>query len=124
MATASYESGAVRKMVVLRGSVWGRNARERSVFWPVRSLCTDLVCISFLPLLQEVRTICKTRNQFILIVNVAPMVWHGREPGALHEQGCTSWTAIAPRTGWSTVLYAPYNCCIQGIHSHIFHPHT
>src|SRR5713101_7984565 len=56
----------VRKMVGLRGSVWGGNVRDRSVFWPVRSLCTDLACISFLPLLQEVRTIYKTCNQFIV----------------------------------------------------------
>src|SRR6266446_3380027 len=64
MATASYESGAVRKMVGLRGSVWGGNARDRRVFWPLRSLRTDLACIRFLPRLQEVRTIYKTRNQF------------------------------------------------------------
>ena len=30
----------------------------------MRSCCTDLVCVSFLPRLQEVRSIDKTRNQF------------------------------------------------------------
>src|SRR5712691_7825386 len=64
-ATASYESGAVRKM---RATLWqsvGGNARDRCVFWAMRSCCTDLVCVSFLPRLQEVRSIDKTRNQFI-----------------------------------------------------------
>jgi hypothetical protein len=37
MATASCESGAVRKMVGFRGRVWGRNARDRRVFWSVGS---------------------------------------------------------------------------------------
>ena len=37
MATASCESGAVRKMVGYRGRVWGRNTRDRRVFWPIRS---------------------------------------------------------------------------------------
>ena len=36
-ATASYESGAVRKMVGFRGRVGGGNARDRRVFWPVHS---------------------------------------------------------------------------------------
>src|SRR6266436_4565983 len=67
MATASYESGAVRKMVGLRGSVGDGNARDRRVVWPVRSLRTDLACIRFLPRLQEVRTIDKTRNQFMVM---------------------------------------------------------
>jgi hypothetical protein len=34
---ASGKSGAVRKMVGLRDSVWGRHVRDRRVFWPVRS---------------------------------------------------------------------------------------
>jgi hypothetical protein len=52
------------KCVVLRGRAWGGNARDHSVFWPVRSLDTDRTWISFLPLLQKVRSIHKTRNQF------------------------------------------------------------
>src|SRR5437660_11601696 len=35
MATASYESGAIRKMVGLHGSAGGGNARDRRVFWPM-----------------------------------------------------------------------------------------
>jgi tetratricopeptide (TPR) repeat protein len=35
--TALYESGAVRKMAGLRGRVGGGNARDRRVFWPIRS---------------------------------------------------------------------------------------
>jgi hypothetical protein len=52
------------KCVGLRGRAWDGHARDRCVFWPVRFVCTDLACISFLPLLQEVRSIYKTRNQF------------------------------------------------------------
>src|SRR3989442_2281827 len=33
-AIVSYERGAVRKMVGLRGRVWGGNARDRRVFGP------------------------------------------------------------------------------------------
>src|SRR5712691_12794043 len=66
-ATASYESGAVRKM---RATLWqsvGGNARDRCVFLAMHSCCTDRVCVSFLPRLQEVRSIDKTRNQFLSI---------------------------------------------------------
>src|SRR5947209_2125585 len=50
----------------MRATLWqsvGGNARDRCVFWAMRSCCTDLVCVSFLPRLQEVRSIDKTRNQ-------------------------------------------------------------
>jgi hypothetical protein len=56
----------------MRGTPWqsvGRECGDRSVFLPMRSLCTDLACISFLALLQGVRSICKTRNQFIVCKN-------------------------------------------------------
>jgi hypothetical protein len=32
-------------------------------FSPVRSLCPNYACINLLSLLQEIRSICKTRNQ-------------------------------------------------------------
>src|SRR6266446_4782969 len=48
------------KYVGLRRSVEDGNARSSSVFWPVRSFCPALACLSFLPLLQEVRLFCKT----------------------------------------------------------------
>ena len=52
------------KCVGLRSRAWDENVRDRWVFWPMRSLCTDRACIRFLPRLQEVRSIYKTRNQF------------------------------------------------------------
>jgi hypothetical protein len=49
----------------LRASACDRNAWDCCVFWFRCSLSTDLACLSVLPRRQEVRSICKTRNQFI-----------------------------------------------------------
>ena len=62
-----HHTRAVRpeKYMRLRGRAWDGNARDCCVFWLMRSLSTDPACLSFLPLFQEVRSIHKTRNQFI-----------------------------------------------------------
>src|SRR6266446_25497 len=62
-ATAAYESSTVRKMRATPWQSMDGNARDRCVFWPVHSLYTDHTNISFLPLVQEVRAVCKTHNQ-------------------------------------------------------------
>ncbi len=49
--------------------MWGRNAPDRHVFWPACSYCTDLTITYFVPLLQELREISKTRNQFFSKIN-------------------------------------------------------
>src|SRR5215813_1296619 len=45
------------------GHSLAQNAGDRGVFWLGRSCCTARAWSSFLPLLQEVSSICKTRNQ-------------------------------------------------------------
>jgi hypothetical protein len=42
-----------------------QNVGDRRVFWPGCSCCTAGAWSSFVPLLQEVRSICKTRNQLV-----------------------------------------------------------
>src|SRR5262249_22607127 len=64
-ATAAYESGGVRKMRRTPGHSLAQNAGDRRVFWLGRSCCTARTWSSFLPLLQEVSSIRKTRNQLI-----------------------------------------------------------
>ena len=57
--------------------MWARNAPERHVFWPTCSCCTDRTITYYIPLLQQVREISKTRNQlngYVLApVPVAPV---------------------------------------------------
>src|SRR5438445_647588 len=48
------------------GHSLAHNAGDRRVFWLGRSCCTARAWSSFLPLLQEVSSIDKTRNQLIL----------------------------------------------------------
>ena len=62
--TAAYESGAVEKYVVFRSRAWDGNAPDRHVLWHACSCCTDPITACSLSLLQEVREISKTRNQF------------------------------------------------------------
>ena len=52
----------------LWGTSWHKNAGNRRVFWLGRSHCTARAWSSFLPLLQEVSSIYKTRNQLYLKV--------------------------------------------------------
>src|SRR5215469_9497471 len=40
-----------------------QNVGDRRVFWPESSCCTAWAWSSFVPLLQEVSSTCKTRNQ-------------------------------------------------------------
>ena len=42
-----------------------QNTRDRRVFWLRYSCCTARAWSSFLPLLQEVSSMCKTRNQLL-----------------------------------------------------------
>src|SRR5215831_4693062 len=74
-ATAAYESGVVRKMRRTPGHSLAQNAGDRRVFWLGRSCCTARAWSSFLPLLQEVSSIYKTRNQLA----------HKRDPGSRAE---------------------------------------
>src|SRR5215831_13186571 len=62
-ATVAYESGVVRKM--RRTPVYSltQNVGDRRVFWLGCSCCTAGAWSSFVPLLQEVSSICKTRSQ-------------------------------------------------------------
>jgi len=48
------------------GHSLAQNAGDRRVFWLGRSCCTARAWSSFLPLLQEVSSIYKTRNQLCL----------------------------------------------------------
>ena len=49
------------------GHSLAQNAGDRRVFWLGHSCCTARVWSSFLPLLQVVSSICKTRNQLLLL---------------------------------------------------------
>ena len=53
----------VRKMRRTLGQSLAQHAGDRRVFWLGRSCCTARAWSSFLPLLQEVSAICKTRDQ-------------------------------------------------------------
>src|SRR5262252_870048 len=53
----------VRKMRRTLGHSLAPHAGDRRVFWLGRSCCTAWAWSSFLPLLQEVSSIYKTRNQ-------------------------------------------------------------
>jgi hypothetical protein len=58
--------GVARKMRRTPGHSLAQNAGDRRVFWLGRSYCTARAGSSFLPLLQEVSSIYKTRNQLMV----------------------------------------------------------
>src|SRR5262249_650824 len=62
-ATAVYESGGVRKIRRTPVHSLTQKAGDRRVFWLGCSGCTARAWSSFVPLLQAVRSIGKTRNQ-------------------------------------------------------------
>src|SRR4029453_4641231 len=62
---AAYAPSAARKMRGTPRQSLGRNARDRRLFCSVLQKCTGRTYLHFLLTPQEVRTIGKTRNQFI-----------------------------------------------------------
>src|SRR5712692_11090134 len=59
----TYERGVVRKMQRTPWHSMAQDVGNRRVFWLWCSCCTARAWSSFLPLLQEVSSMCKTRNQ-------------------------------------------------------------
>src|SRR5262245_62753468 len=82
------------------GHSLAQHAGDRRVFWLGRSYCTARAGSSFLPLLQEVSSIYKTRNQLMRSVGDSFCLELCRD--RLSLRCCVSWmTAPTATSPWS-----------------------
>jgi|SRR5712692_5736611 len=76
----TYERGVVRKMQRTPWHSMAQDVGDRRVFWLWCSCCTARAWSSFLHLLQEVSSICKTRNQLTPSIRQSRCARQGEEP--------------------------------------------